>query len=111
VAVATGPGRGDDSWDAWLALVEELWRRWPHRRRGLVGLELRAGRPRRVEDQGSLFPDPAAAGRMRLTAGWRRLAGGGLRFASEAVLVDWGIRWDEAPPPAEALVDACQADR
>lgn len=104
-ATATLPGRGADTWPAWLDLVEQLWRRQPVRRRGLVALELRAGRRCPDPGQGDLFPDPEREHALALAAGWRRIAGLRLHLACEATLAAWNICWDAA-----TLVDACHHD-
>jgi hypothetical protein len=101
-ATTTLPGRGADTWPVWLDLVEQLWRRLPVRRRGLVALELRAGRRCPDPGQGSLFPDPERERALALAAGWRRVAGLRLGLACEAALATWNICWDGAAMIPEA---------
>ena len=58
---STVQGPANPGWKSWLGLVELLWGRLPHRRKGLVGLELRAQPPGAAfPSQGNLFPDDEA---------------------------------------------------
>ncbi len=88
----TAVGCGHDTWDDWLALVGTLWRRLPRRRRGLVGVQLRAGRRQAAHDQPLLFPDIGLEQRGSLARGWRGL-GKGVQLGSEALLVAWDLQW------------------
>jgi hypothetical protein len=92
-AMSTDTGRRTDAWPAWLALVEDLWRRLPSRRTGLVALELRGVRDGRTAIQADLFFDEAQERRSAFIKSWRRLPGVPLSFASETLLHAWEIRW------------------
>jgi len=89
---ANATGGEHDTWDDWLALVDRLWGRLPRRRRGLIGVQLRAGRRQVSRDQPLLFPDPGLEQRGSLARGWRGL-GEGVQLASEALLVAWDLQW------------------
>ena len=92
---STVPGPAHPGWKSWLGLVELLWRRLPHRRKGLVGLELRAQPSGAAfSAQGNLFPDDEAdcrlaevMRRVRLTTCPR------LGPACEDLLSAWGAVW------------------
>ncbi len=92
---STVQGPGNPGWKSWLGLVELLWRRLPHRRKGLVGLELRAQPPEAAfSPQGNLFPDDEADCRLAEAMRRARLASGS-RFgpACEDLLSAWGAVW------------------
>ena len=92
---STVQGPVHPGWKSWLGLVELLWRRLPRRRKGLVGLELRAQTfGAGFSPQGNLFPDDEADCRLaevmrrsRLTSGPR------LGPACEDLLSAWGAVW------------------
>jgi hypothetical protein len=105
----TLPGRGAATLPGWCKQVEALWRRLPARRCGLMSLQLLASSPKQgPAQQGCLFHQERDSERLaRLWRGLRRVPGGQLFLASEAVLVRWGIAWEG---PAEAL-PACGPSR
>jgi hypothetical protein len=88
-------GPANPGWQSWLGLVELLWLRLPHRRKGLVGLELRAQpEVEAYPSQGNLFPDDEAD--CRLAEAMRRVrlgSGSSVGSASENLLSGWGAVW------------------
>lgn len=94
-ASSTIPGPAHPGWNSWLGLVELLWRRLPHRRKGMVGLELRAqSSVGAFSVQGNLFPDDEAD--CRLAEVMRRVrlkSGPRLGPACEDLLSARGAVW------------------
>lgn len=92
---STVRGSAHPGWKSWLGLVELLWKRLPHRRKGLVGLELRAQPPGMAySTQGNLFPDDEADCRLAEVMRRTRLASGPrLGPACEDLLSCRGVVW------------------
>jgi hypothetical protein len=89
------PGPCTRGWQSWLGLVDLLWKKLPHRRQGLLALELRAESSGPVlPRQGSLFAAHEADGRLEDVL---RLSGkhtsARLGPASEGLLVSRGAVW------------------
>ncbi|MEN8007384.1 MAG: hypothetical protein ABFS42_10240 [Candidatus Krumholzibacteriota bacterium] len=94
-ASVTVRGAAHPGWKSWLGLLDLLWRRLPHRRKGLVGLELRAQSSVAVQPaQGNLFPEDEADCRLAEAMRRVRLASGApLGTACEDLLSAWGAVW------------------
>ncbi len=89
--------RGPESagWKSWLGLVEQLWRRLPYRRLGLLGVELSAETSAgSLSVQGSLFPEDASDRRLAEVMGRiRRKSSTRLGPACEDLLDSRGVSW------------------
>jgi hypothetical protein len=79
----------------WRHLLQNLWKRLPSSRQGLIRLELEAtGSLEGGNGQGLLFPDDERARRLATALGLiNGKTGGEVRPASEQLLSRWGIRW------------------
>ncbi|MFH1842147.1 MAG: hypothetical protein ABIF77_02985 [bacterium] len=112
--IVAAEGSGADRFDDWLRLIEDLWRRLPHRRCGLTSLQLVAGAARcKLAAQDGLFP--ADRKRQQLALVWQRSGRGSLPslfLASEGLLEAWQISWTtpalpvSRPPLGEKRVAA-----
>ncbi len=91
----SAPGPRTRGWQTWFTMVDQLWKRLPQRRQGLLAAELRAESSGTVQPrQGSLFAAHEADGRLEDVL---RLSGkqtaARLGPASESLLVSRGAVW------------------
>ncbi len=104
-------GPEPSGWQSWLGFVEQLWRRLPLRRQGLLRVELRAESPgARPSLQGNLFPADDADRRLAEVMRRSRLKSDGrLGPACEDLLVSRGAIWygpgAGMSQPGQGLVD------
>jgi hypothetical protein len=91
--------------NCWLALVDQLWKRLPDRRKGVLGLELAAGPlESSVARQGELFPADMADRRLAdAVRRARTISEVGLGLACDGLLREPGAVWygEEQGPPSE----------
>jgi hypothetical protein len=82
---------------SWRSLLQHLQAKLDLRRRGILGLALKAGPMRRTcSNQGMLFPeDDRQQGLSRALALIQQRHPGSLGAASERLLARWGVQWTE----------------
>jgi len=94
-AVVNHMAAPDQSWSAWLALIDGLWARLPAHRQGICHLELHFQRKStRSSHQMALFKEPGGSLELsRAIIQIRRKFDPDFTSASEALLMSWGAVW------------------